>query len=116
MVSVNTRDIIETIIWLEHDLELSFDPTPTTSSGNSIIQCLENGTWSSQYPVCDELFCPDVVSPDYGTVSLSITLETGVRNGTVATVSCNNGFTYNSTENDITCLYGENINLFPTIR
>jgi len=67
---------------------------------------MDTGLWSFPEPQCNEIFCLVPPSPDHGSVDIS----TGnIANGTTATVSCDNGFYYNLTENQITCVYGKQL-------
>ena len=84
------------------------EPLNYTSNftGNSTIQCLESGEWSAPQPTCNEIFCDVLDNPDHGVIEYFSGTNVNITNGTVAKVTCENGFYYNLTEFEIECFYG----------
>ena len=72
-------------------------------NGSSLITCRENGTWSESPPSCNEILCANLTVPKYGNINFS---NTSYSNGTTASVECDEGYSYNITDNNLTCFYG----------
>ena len=72
------------------------------------MKCLESGNWSASRPTCDEILCSPLASPLHGSVEYSVGPGVNITNGTLASVSCHNGYYYNLTSGnvDVLCLYG----------
>lgn len=66
--------------------------------GAAVRVCQGTGVWSGEPPTCHSLNCPNLTSPDDGSVS-----QTGSVPGSVAAYSCSDGFTLVGAET-VTCL------------
>ena len=60
-------------------------------SSAAMLTCQANGAWSGTVPLCNPVDCGPIASPDYGTVSVTLTTY-----GSTATYTCKTG--YSSTD------------------